>query len=50
MTKSTHTKEAIRAAMDHLIDRATRFAGRRRDGFNPPGATGKADGANAGGC
>jgi len=25
MSKSTHTKEAIRAAMDHLIDRATRF-------------------------
>ena len=25
MTRSTHTKEAIRAAMDHLIDRATRF-------------------------
>jgi hypothetical protein len=25
MTKPTHTKEAIRAAMDHLIDRATRF-------------------------
>ena len=25
MTKSTHTKEAIRAAMDHLIDRATHF-------------------------
>ncbi|MRI31477.1 nuclear transport factor 2 family protein [Endozoicomonas sp. OPT23] len=25
MTKSTHTNEAIRAAMDHLIDRATHF-------------------------
>jgi len=25
MTKATHTKEAIRAAMDHLIDRATNF-------------------------
>jgi ketosteroid isomerase-like protein len=25
MTKPTHTKEAIRAAMDHLIDRATNF-------------------------
>lgn len=25
MTKETHTKEAIRAAMDHLIDRATNF-------------------------
>ena len=25
MKRSTHTKEAIRAAMDHLIDRATRF-------------------------
>lgn len=25
MTKATHTKEAIRAAMDHLIDRATHF-------------------------
>ena len=25
MSKSTHTNEAIRAAMDHLIDRATQF-------------------------
>ena len=25
MTQDTHTKKAIRAAMDHLIDRATRF-------------------------
>ena len=25
MTKATHTNEAIRAAMDHLIDRATNF-------------------------
>lgn len=25
MTKATHTKEAIREAMDHLIDRATNF-------------------------
>ena len=25
MTAATHTKEAIRAAMDHLIDRATHF-------------------------
>ena len=25
MSTSTHTKEAIRAAMDHLIDRATQF-------------------------
>ncbi|MTI11566.1 DUF4440 domain-containing protein, partial [Sansalvadorimonas verongulae] len=25
MTAATHTKEAIRAAMDHLIDRATNF-------------------------
>ena len=25
MTRPTHTKEAIRAAMDHLIDRATQF-------------------------
>ena len=25
MTRPTHTKQAIRAAMDHLIDRATRF-------------------------
>ena len=25
MTQATHTKEAIRAAMDHLIDRATKF-------------------------
>lgn len=25
MTKPTHTKEAIRATMDHLIDRATQF-------------------------
>ncbi|MCH4890181.1 nuclear transport factor 2 family protein [Acidaminobacter sp. JC074] len=25
MTKKTHTKEAIREAMDHLIDRATNF-------------------------
>ena len=25
MTEPTHTKEAIRAAMDHLIDRATHF-------------------------
>lgn len=25
MTKATHTPEAIRAAMDHLIDRATHF-------------------------
>ena len=25
MSKETHTKEAIRAAMDHLIDRATNF-------------------------
>ena len=25
MTRPTHTKEAIRAAMDRLIDRATRF-------------------------
>ena len=25
MAKPTHTKEAIRAAMDHLIDRATQF-------------------------
>ena len=25
MTPPTHTKEAIRAAMDHLIDRATQF-------------------------
>lgn len=25
MTRETHTKEAVRAAMDHLIDRATNF-------------------------
>ena len=25
MTRPTHTKEAVRAAMDHLIDRATQF-------------------------
>jgi len=25
MTKTTHTNQAIRAAMDHLIDRATHF-------------------------
>ena len=25
MTSTTHTKQAIRAAMDHLIDRATHF-------------------------
>lgn len=25
MTKRTHTKQAVRAAMDHLIERATRF-------------------------
>ena len=25
MNKPTHSKEAIRAAMDHLIDRATNF-------------------------
>ena len=25
MTSPTHTEDAIRAAMDHLIERATRF-------------------------